>query len=44
MCFIEVGQDVHFVGGRLEDAINEGVRRGYEEGFLRKSVVEDPIR
>ncbi len=42
--FIEIGQDVHFVGGRLEDAINEGVRRGYEEGFLRKSVVEDPIR
>lgn len=42
--FIEIGQDVHLVGGRLEDAINEGVRRGYEEGFLRKSVVEDPIR
>ena len=42
--FIEIGQDVHFVGGRLEDAVNEGVRRGYEEGFLRKSVVEDPIR
>lgn len=42
--FIEIGQDVHIVGGKLEDAINEGVRRGYEEGFLRKSVVEDPIR
>lgn len=42
--FIEIGQDVHLVGGLLEDAINEGVRRGYEEGFLRKSVVEDPIR
>lgn len=42
--FVEVGQDVHIVGGKLEDAINEGVRRGYSEGFLRKSVVEDPIR
>lgn len=42
--FIEIGQDVHLVGGKLEDAINEGVRRGYEDGFLRKSVVEDPIR
>jgi fumarate hydratase subunit alpha len=42
--FIEIGQDVHLIGGKLEDAINEGVRRGYEEGFLRKSVVEDPIR
>ena len=42
--FLEIGQDVHFVGGNLEQAINEGVRRGYEEGFLRKSVVEDPIR
>ena len=41
--FIEVGQDVHFVGGLLEDAINEGVRKGYDEGFLRKSVVNDPI-
>lgn len=41
--FIEIGQDVHIVGGLLEDAINEGVRRGYEEGFLRKSVVKDPI-
>ena len=41
--FLEIGQDVHFVGGLLEDAINEGVRRGYEEGYLRKSVVKDPI-
>lgn len=41
--FLEIGQDVHFVGGLLEDAINEGVRRGYEDGFLRKSVVKDPI-
>ena len=37
--FIEIGQDVHFVGGILEDAINEGVRQGYKEGYLRKSVV-----
>ena len=42
--FLEIGQDVHFVGGNLEEAINEGVRRGYEDGFLRKSVVDDPIR
>ena len=41
--FLEIGQDVHFVGGLLEDAINEGVRIGYEEGYLRKSVVKDPI-
>lgn len=41
--FVEIGQDVHIVGGLLEDAINEGVRIGYEEGFLRKSVVKDPI-
>lgn len=41
--FIEIGQDVHVVGGRLEDSINEGVRQGYEEGYLRKSVVGDPI-
>jgi len=41
--FIKVGQDVHFVGGNLEDAINEGVRKGYVEGYLRKSVVDDPI-
>lgn len=41
--FMEVGQDVHIVGGSLEEAINEGVRRGYVEGFLRKSVVKDPL-
>ena len=41
--FAEVGQEVHIVGGLLQDAINEGVRRGYEEGFLRKSVVKAPI-
>lgn len=41
--FLEIGQDVHFEGGNLEDAINEGVRRGYVDGFLRKSVVKDPL-
>lgn len=41
--FLEIGQDVHLVGGLLEEAVNEGVRRGYEEGYLRKSVVKDPI-
>ena len=41
--FMEIGQDVHFVGGDLEEAVNEGVRRGYVDGFLRKSVVKDPI-
>ena len=41
--FLEVGQDVPFEGGSFEDAVNEGVRRGYTEGFLRKSVVGDPI-
>ncbi|MCI5725962.1 MAG: fumarate hydratase [Clostridium sp.] len=41
--FLEIGQDVHITGGLLEDAVNEGVRRGYEEGYLRKSVVKDPI-
>ncbi|MCR4617487.1 MAG: fumarate hydratase [Lachnospiraceae bacterium] len=41
--FMEIGQEVHFEGGFLEDAINEGVRRGYVDGFLRKSVVKDPI-
>lgn len=41
--FMEIGQEVHFEGGSLEDAINEGVRRGYVDGFLRKSVVRDPI-
>ena len=42
--FLEVGQEVHFVGGSLYDAVHEGVRRGYGEGYLRKSVVRDPIR
>ena len=41
--FVKVGQEVHFVGGDLTEAINEGVRRGYTEGFLRKSVVSDPL-
>ncbi len=41
--FLDVGQDVHFEGGNLEEAVNEGVRLGYLEGFLRKSVVRDPI-
>ncbi|MBE5874468.1 MAG: fumarate hydratase [Lachnospiraceae bacterium] len=41
--FMEIGQDVHFEGGALEEAINEGVRRGYVDGYLRKSVVADPI-
>lgn len=41
--FMEIGQDVHFEGGSLEDAINEGVRQGYVEGYLRKSVVKDPL-
>ena len=41
--FLEVGQEVHLVGGSLEEAVNEGVRQGYVEGFLRKSVVRDPI-
>lgn len=41
--FLEVGQDVHFVGGDLEEAVNEGVRRGYVDGYLRKSVVRDPL-
>lgn len=41
--FMEVGQEVHFEGGSLEDAINEGVRRGYVDGYLRKSVVKDPL-
>ena len=42
--FLEIGQDVHMVGGDLADAINEGVRRGYDKGYLRKSVVKDPVR
>ena len=41
--FLEVGQDVHFEGMAVEDAVNEGVRQGYTEGYLRKSVVGDPI-
>lgn len=41
--FMEIGQDVHFEGGSLEEAINEGVRQGYTDGFLRKSVVKDPL-
>lgn len=41
--FLEIGQDVHFEGGSLEDAVNEGVREGYREGYLRKSVVKDPL-
>lgn len=41
--FMEIGQDVHIIGGDLEKAINEGVRRGYKDGYLRKSVVKDPI-
>ena len=41
--FLDIGQDVHFVGGDLTDAVNRGVREGYEEGYLRKSVVEDPV-
>lgn len=42
--FIKVGQDVHITGGSLTGAVNEGVKRGYEEGYLRKSVVGDPIQ
>lgn len=41
--FMKIGQDVHFDGGSVEDAINEGIRQGYTEGYLRKSVVGDPI-
>jgi fumarate hydratase subunit alpha len=41
--FLELGQDVHIVGGDLYEAINEGVRRGYQEGYLRKSVVDRPF-
>lgn len=41
--FLEIGQDVHFEGGNLEDVVNEGIRRGYVDGYLRKSVVKDPI-
>ena len=42
--FLQIGQDVHITGASLEDAVNEGVRRGYEKGYLRKSVVGDPVR
>ena len=42
--FLEIGQDVHLVGGDLREAVDEGVRRGYDKGYLRKSVVADPIR
>ena len=41
--FVKAGQEVHFTGGSLTEAVNEGVRQGYVEGFLRKSVVQDPI-
>lgn len=42
--FLEIGQDVHIAGGDLTEAVNEGVRRGYDKGYLRKSVVKDPVR
>ncbi len=42
--FLEVGQEVHIAGGSLREAVDEGVRRGYGEGYLRKSVVRDPLR
>ncbi len=42
--FLEIGQDVHLDGGDLTDAVNQGVRKGYQEGFLRKSMVADPLR
>ena len=42
--FLEIGQDVHITGGDLSEAVDEGVRRGYEKGYLRKSVVKDPVR
>lgn len=41
---LDIGQDVHLVGGKLDDAVNEGVRRGYKEGFLRTSILQDPVR
>jgi fumarate hydratase subunit alpha len=43
VCFIDVGQDVHLIGGDFTEAINEGVRQGYKDGYLRKSMVADPI-
>lgn len=42
--FLEIGQEVHLIGGNLQDAVHEGVRRGYADGYLRKSVVGDPVR
>lgn len=42
--FLEIGQDVHIIGGNLAEAVDEGVRRGYDKGYLRKSVVKDPVR
>lgn len=42
--FLEIGQDVHITGGDLTEAVDEGVRRGYDKGYLRKSVVKDPVR
>ncbi|MDO5550199.1 MAG: fumarate hydratase [Lachnospiraceae bacterium] len=42
--FMEIGQDVHITGGDLREAVDEGVRRGYDKGYLRKSVVKDPVR
>ena len=42
--FLEIGQDVHITGGDLSEAVDEGVRRGYTNGYLRKSVVKDPVR
>lgn len=41
--FVDIGQEIHFTGGQLEEAIHEGVRQGYTEGYLRKSVVKDPL-
>ena len=41
--FMEIGQEVHITGGLLEDAVNEGVRKGYQKGYLRKSIVQDPF-
>src|SRR5260370_26830038 len=43
VCFVELGQDVHVTGGGLYDAINEGVRQGYQEGYLRASIVRSPL-
>ncbi len=43
VCFVELGQDIHVTGGGLDDAINEGVRQGYKEGYLRASIVRSPF-